>query len=52
MVKVVLVGAGDRADEYAKYALLSPEKMQVVGIVDPDKIRNDIMREKYFVPQN
>ena len=50
MVKVVLVGAGDRADEYAKYALLSPEKMQVVGIVDPDKIRNDIMREKYSVP--
>ncbi len=50
MVKVVLVGAGDRADEYAKYALLSPEKMQVVGIVDPDKIRNDIMRDRYSVP--
>ncbi len=50
MVKIVLVGAGDRANEYAKYALSSPNKMQVVGIVDPDKIRNDIMRDRYSVP--
>lgn len=51
MVKVVLVGAGDRANEYSKYALLCPDKMKIVGIVDPDKIRNDIMRERYNVPK-
>ncbi len=51
MVRVVLVGAGDRANEYARYALSSPEKMQVVGIVDPDEIRNNIMRERYSVPK-
>ncbi len=50
MVKVVLVGAGDRANEYARYALLAPDKLQIVGIVDPDKIRNDIMRDRYSVP--
>ena len=50
MVKVVLVGAGDRANEYSKYALESPDKMQVVGIVDPNKIRNKIMKERYNVP--
>ncbi len=51
MIKVVLVGAGDRANEYAQYSVREPDKMQVVGIVDPDKIRNDIMRERYSVPQ-
>ncbi len=50
MIKVVLVGAGDRANEYSKYALQHPDKMQVVGVVDPNKIRNDIMRERYNVP--
>ncbi len=50
MVTVVLVGAGDRADVYAAYALSNPDKMKVVGIVDPHKIRNDIMRDKYNVP--
>ena len=34
-VRVVLVGAGDRARTYAQYALEYPEKMQVVGLVDP-----------------
>ncbi len=51
MIKVVLVGAGDRANEYARYAVISPDKMKVVGIVDPDKIRNEIMRERYSVPK-
>ena len=50
MIKVVLVGAGDRANEYSQYALKSPDKMKVVGIVDPDKIRTSIMKERYNVP--
>ena len=50
MIEVVLVGAGDRANEYSKYALKSPDKMKVVGIVDPDKIRTQIMKERYNVP--
>ncbi len=50
MIKVVLVGAGDRANEYAKYALECSDKMQVVGIVDPDRVRSGIMRKRYNVP--
>ena len=50
MISVVLVGAGNRADHYAKYALEAPDKMKVVGIVDPDGVRLDIMRERYSVP--
>lgn len=50
-IKVVLVGAGDRADVYATYALKHPEKMKVVGIVEPDVMRRNLMKKKYSVPQ-
>lgn len=50
-IKVVLVGAGDRADVYAGLALEKPEKMQVVGLVEPDEVRRRIMQEKYNVPE-
>ena len=45
-IKVVLVGAGNRADVYASYSLIAPEKMEVVGIVDPDPVRRNIMAKK------
>lgn len=47
--KIVLVGAGNRADVYAKLALEKPEKMKVVGLVDPDVVRRNIMKNKYGV---
>ena len=46
MIKVVVVGAGARGDAYSRLALTKPEKMQVVGVVEPDLIRNDIIRER------
>ena len=49
-ISVVLVGAGNRADVYASVALKQPEKLKVVGIVDPDPIRRELMRNKYNVP--
>lgn len=48
-IKVVLLGAGNRANVYAKTALKHPDLMQVVGIVDPDPVRRELMREKYGV---
>ncbi len=48
-VTVVIVGAGNRADIYASYSLTHPDKLKVVGIVDPDKIRRGIMQKKYDV---
>jgi len=50
-IKVVLVGAGDRADTYAGLALRKPEKMKVVGLVEPDMIRRRIMQDKYKVAE-
>lgn len=50
LIKVVLLGAGDRADTYASISLKHPDKMKVVGIVDPDPIRRSLMQKKYSVP--
>ena len=49
-VRVVLVGAGDRARTYAEYALKNPGKMQVVGLVDPRPEAIAIGKKLYQVP--
>ncbi len=48
-ISVVLLGAGNRADVYASVSLESPQKLKVVGIVDPDPVRRELMRNKYNV---
>ena len=50
-ITVVLVGAGNRANVYASYSLQEPDKLKVVGIVDPDPVRTKIMKEKFNVPE-
>ena len=50
-ISVVLLGAGNRANVYSSVSLKHPEKLKVVGIVDPDPVRTKIMREKYNVPE-
>ena len=49
-IRVVLVGAGNRGEVYAKVALDYPDRMEIVGIVDPDPVRREIVRAKYNVP--
>ena len=49
-ISVVLIGAGNRANIYASVSKTHPEKMKVVGIVDPDPVRRELMRERYDVP--
>ena len=49
-ITVVLLGAGNRADKYASICFEFPEKLKVVGIVDPDPVRSRLMMEKYNVP--
>ena len=50
-ISVVLLGAGNRANVYASVSLTHPEKLKVVGIVDPDPVRTELMRTKYNVPK-
>lgn len=51
-ITAVLVGAGNRADVYAKVSLSHPDKLKIVGIVDPDPVRRGLMRDKYSVDEN
>ena len=50
-ITVVLVGAGNRANVYARLALQEPEKMKVVGVVDPDPLRIKAAVELYGIPE-
>ncbi|XP_068607649.1 putative oxidoreductase YteT [Brachionichthys hirsutus] len=54
-VRVIVVGAGCRGQIYARFAVIHPERMQVVGVADPRKfactelrLRHDILDENIF----
>ena len=47
----ILVGAGNRANIYASTSFNYPEKLKVVGIVDPDPVRREYMKERFNVPE-
>ena len=49
-ITAVIVGAGNRANIYASYALEAPDRLKIVGIVDPDAVRRGIIQERYSVP--
>lgn len=51
MIKAVIVGAGTRANLYATLALQEPEKLKIVGIVDPNPTRIKITQERFHVPK-
>lgn len=41
MKKILIVGAGNRAIIYSRYALKYPDKMKIVGVVDPSASRRE-----------
>ncbi len=49
-IKAVVVGAGDRGDIYASVSLSNPEKLKIVGVVDPSEVRRKIVSDKYNIP--
>ena len=49
-ITAVLVGAGNRAEIYASVSIRHPEKLKIVGIVDPNPIRRKLMGDKFNVP--
>ena len=46
-ITVVVMGFGDRGQIYASYAKKHPDKMQLVGIVDPDPIKIEKAKREY-----
>jgi len=51
-VTVITIGAGARGNIYSDYALKFPNRMKVVGVVDPNPIRNQRFVKKHSIPEN
>ncbi|XP_062871800.1 uncharacterized protein zgc:154075 [Trichomycterus rosablanca] len=48
-VKVIVVGAGNRGENYSDYASVHPDRMQVVGIADPRGFARKKLQEAHKV---
>src|SRR6476661_8946273 len=51
-VTAILIGAGHRGNIYADYAILNPYKLEIVGVADPNAIRNGRFARKYSLDAN
>jgi len=49
-VKAILIGAGDRGNIYANYALINPEELDIVGVADSNAVRNGVLARKHKIP--
>lgn len=49
-VTVVVIGAGGRGNAYAGYAAKAPGELQVVGVAEPVRHRNEQMSSAHSVP--
>ena len=52
VITVIIVGAGDRSMVYANYALMYPERLKVVGVVEPDPLRRQMTAERFHIPSH
>lgn len=50
-VKVILVGAGNRGNVYCGYALKNPNRMHVVGVVEPNVVRREKAKKLYDIDE-
>ncbi|MBR1676297.1 MAG: Gfo/Idh/MocA family oxidoreductase [Clostridia bacterium] len=46
-VSVVVIGFGDRAVAYTKYALNNPDRLEVVAAIDPNPFRRNLAKEMF-----
>lgn len=51
-VTVITVGAGNRGNIYGDYRLHFPDQMEIVGVAEPIKERNDRYAAKHNIPKN
>jgi predicted dehydrogenase len=52
-IEIIIIGAGDRGNVYAEYALAHPDRVQVVGVAEPrEYYRNKMAQEHAIVPEN
>ena len=49
-VTVIIVGCGQRGQNYAAFALDFPSRMKVVGVAEPVAHRRNMMKTRYQIP--
>ena len=49
-ITAIIIGAGNRGNQYARFMSLSPEKYQIVGMADPAEARRKHFHEHFGVP--
>ncbi len=49
-LKTIIVGAGHRSLIYASLAETKPEKMQIVGVVEPNELRKAAAAKRFGIP--
>ncbi len=49
-LKTIIVGGGHRSLTYAELSVIESDKMEIVGIADPNKARRDSIAEKFNIP--
>ena len=50
-VKIIIVGNGERAGCYCKYAISDPDRLKIEAIVDPDERKLNEGKLLYGVPE-
>ena len=48
-VSCIVIGAGNRGRVYSSYASKNPAEMKIVGVAEPNKIRNERMAKKFKI---
>ncbi|XP_063173536.1 uncharacterized oxidoreductase YjhC-like [Candoia aspera] len=50
-IKVLVIGAGNRGENYSSYALHFPERMKVIGVADPRELVRNRLQEAHRIPE-
>jgi predicted dehydrogenase len=51
-IKVLIIGAGNRGNQYASYSKYFPEEMEVVGVAEPNPARREAFVKEYDLKSN
>ena len=49
-LKTIIVGGGHRSLTYAQLAEIESDKMEIVGVADPDEFRRQMIAERFGIP--